>query len=342
LSAGFPDSLKEVAHQAEVGVIVFFVISGFLITNLLLAEGAKNGSISISSFYIRRVFRIIPVYILYVVFILLWRNMGIVNVSPSNLQHVSTFTVNFDRNKDWFLGHFWSLSVEEQFYLFWPAIVILFRKHLKIVLLILVAYSCISRVIAYEFPGYAIMSLSPFFNYSDAIFIGAFGGIVFFENPEIFRRKIFGSYMAQLIALSLFLLFVYCAHYGKLPYISFPFGNSIISLSVLFLMCAYILPSDKVMFKLLNHKAVIHVGILSYSIYIWQHCFFIGQIKGFWCTFPYNILVIYVVSLASYYLWEKPFLTIKKHFSVNKLQPGIRSKFVIPFYKATFPKRPHF
>ena len=323
LTGAFSNTLTVIAKQAEVGVTIFFVISGFLITNLLLTEESKNGSISIPSFYIRRVLRIVPVYLLYVAFILIWRNVETIGLTRDNLIHVFTFTVNFDTNRSWFFGHFWSLSVEEQFYLFWPASLILFRKHLKVVLVILVAWSCIARVIAYKFPEYGLITLSPFFIYSDAIFIGAFGGILFFENPEIFKHKIFGSYLAQLVALTLFLAFVYFTENGKLALISLPLGNSIISLSILFLICAYIIPSHNFVFKMLNNKAIVHIGILSYSIYIWQQFFFVGEIKGFWRMFPYNILVIYGVSLASYYLWERPFLKIKKHFSVTRLQPKV-------------------
>ena len=320
LSTGFPGRLTDLARQAEVGVTVFFVISGFLITNLLMVEESKNGSISVGHFYLRRVFRILPVYFLYTVFILLWGNMENVSVSPSNLMHVSTFTVNFDKNKDWFLGHFWSLSVEEQFYLFWPAMLIFFRKHLNIVIPVLLAWSCIARAIAYKLPGFEFISLSPFFAYSDAIFIGAFGGIIFFEKPDLFTHKIFSSTLAKLLAISLFLTLVYFTEHGVLAIISLPFGNTIISMSTLFLISSYILPSGKTVYKILNHKAVVHIGVLSYSIYIWQQFFFVGEIRGFCRTFPFNILVIYGVSLASYYLWEKPFLKLKKHFSVTKLQ----------------------
>lgn len=320
LSGIYSARLNDIAKQAEVGVTVFFVISGFLITYLLLTEESQTGSINVKDFYTRRVFRIVPVYVLYVVFILLWRNIENIGLTRVNLLHVLTFTVNFDRYKDWFLGHFWSLSVEEQFYIFWPAMLIIFRKHLKIALIILVAYSCIARVIAYKFPGYELITLSPFFRYSDAIFVGAFGGIIFFENPAIFKHKIFGSYLAQSLALGLFLMFVYFTEHGKLAIISLPFGDAIISLSILFLIGAYIIPSDKTIFKILNHRVLVHIGILSYSIYVWQEFFFIGEIRGFWRTFPYNILVIYFVSLASYYLWERPFLKMKKHFSIKRLQ----------------------
>lgn len=323
LSARFPQSLSDIARQAEVGVTVFFVISGFLITNLLLKEEAEKGNINVRLFYIRRALRILPVYLLYLIFILCWRHFETLGLSWNNLIHVLTFTVNFDKDKDWFLGHFWSLSVEEQFYLFWPAMLLLFRERLKLILLLLIGYSCIARVIAFKFPDYWLISLSPFFSYSDAIFVGAFGGILFFESPGLFKHKIFGSALAQLSALFLFLLFVFFTEHGKLAWISLPFGNTIIALSILFLIAAYVAPSEKMIYKILNHKVAVHIGVLSYSIYIWQQFFFIGGIKAIWRTFPCNLIAIYAVSVASYYLFEKPFLKLKLHFSVNKLQPQV-------------------
>jgi len=323
LSPGFPAALADTARQGEVGVTVFFVISGFLITYLLLEEKSKSGAINIKAFYFRRAVRIIPVYILYVVFIFLWRNFEEMGLTAQNFIHVLTFTVNFDQGRNWFLGHFWSLSVEEQFYLFWPAVLLLFHKHLKGALLFLIAYSCIARVIAYKFPEYRLISLSPFFGYSGAIFTGALGGILFHENPDVVKHKIFRSYVAQITAIVLFLGFVYFTEHGKLALLSLPFGDVVISGSVLFLIMAYVFPSGGAVYKALNHKYVVHIGVLSYSIYIWQEFFFVGHITGFWRTFPYNIVVIYGVSSASYYLWERPFLKVKKHFSVNKLSADI-------------------
>jgi peptidoglycan/LPS O-acetylase OafA/YrhL len=320
-SIGFPVSLIDLARQCEVGVTIFFVISGFLITTLMLDEETMTGNLNIRLFYMRRIFRIIPVYLLYVIFISLWLNAKQIGLTKYNLVHVLTFTVNFDQKFQWFVAHFWTLSIEEQFYLFWPAILVLFRKNLKIILIILIAYSCLTRVIAYKFPSFELLTLSSFFKYSGSIFVGAFAGVLFFEKPEILKNRLFASYFAQVIALIVFLMFVYFTEWGVLAIISLPFGNLIISLSVMFLISAYLLPSDKIVFKILNHKAVMHIGVLSYSIYIWQQFFFVGV--GFWCLFPYNILASYLVGLVSYHLWEKPFLKFRKYFSANKLQPEI-------------------
>jgi peptidoglycan/LPS O-acetylase OafA/YrhL len=322
LSTGFPVSLSDIARQAEVGVTIFFVISGFLITYLLLTEKSKYGRIDLKSFYLRRILRIMPVYFLYLVFILLWQNIEDIKLSLSDVVHALTFTINFDR-QNWFVGHFWSVSVEEQFYLFWPAMLIFWRKHLQVILIFLIAYSCVARVISYKLSGIDIIALTPFFRYSDAIFIGAFGGMMYFETPGILKHWVFASYPAKLAALCLILLFVYCTEHGKLAIISLPLGNTIISVGILFLLFCYILPSENAIFKLLNHRTIVHIGVLSYSIYIWQEFFFVGSFKGF-RTFPFNILLIYFVALASYYLWERPFLNLKKHLSKNKLQPEIQ------------------
>jgi peptidoglycan/LPS O-acetylase OafA/YrhL len=318
-SIGFPHRFDELARQAEVGVTIFFVISGFLITNLLLTEQSKNGAVNLKGFYYRRILRIIPVYILYVFFLLLWQHIEDLSLDKFDLIHVLTFTENFASRKNWFIGHFWTLSIEEQFYLFWPLLVILFKKHLKVILFILCIYSCVARVLVYKHPGIEMLMLGQFFQYSDAIFIGSFGGIMYFEKPEILQHRFFKSYLAQLVALCLFLTFVYFTEHGMLAVISLPFGRSIISASTLFIILSYIRPSDKMIFKILNNKVVIHIGILSYSIYIWQQFFFTGNIKGLWRMFPYNWIVIYFVSLASYYLWETQFLKLKRHFSIKRL-----------------------
>lgn len=103
---------------AETSVDLFFVISGFIITTLLLTERERTGTISISSFYIRRVCRIIPPLALYLL-------AASSLTPPSSLAMASTFTCNIG-SCSWYVAHTWSLSVEEQFYLGWPMLLALF------------------------------------------------------------------------------------------------------------------------------------------------------------------------------------------------------------------------
>ena len=101
-----------------IGVRVFFVISGFLITSLLLGEIAATGTISLKKFYIRRTMRIFPCSYVYLAV------MGLIGLmSASDLIHGYTYTMNYHRpDRSWHASHLWSLSVEEQFYLLWPAV----------------------------------------------------------------------------------------------------------------------------------------------------------------------------------------------------------------------------
>ena len=106
---------------AALGVRVFFVISGFLITTLLLAERDRSGSISLRSFYLRRTMRIFPPGSDgYVAVMAIAAAAGWIHLRPHDLLAAVTYTVNYHHDRSWYLGHAWSLAVEEQFYLLWP------------------------------------------------------------------------------------------------------------------------------------------------------------------------------------------------------------------------------
>jgi peptidoglycan/LPS O-acetylase OafA/YrhL len=108
--------------HSDLGVRVFFIISGFLITSLLLRERAETGRISLPLFYIRRTLRILPPFVLFVGVVAIFNAFGIIQVPPGNWIYALTYTMNFDTHAPWVLGHLWSLSVEEQFYLLWPLV----------------------------------------------------------------------------------------------------------------------------------------------------------------------------------------------------------------------------
>jgi len=316
-SVGFPVQLSRLAYHCAVGVTVFFVISGFLITTLLLTEEAKNGFVNRTDFYIRRAFRILPIFLLFILFVTLWRKVEAIGLTNGDILHALTFTVNFAPGRgSWFISHFWTLSVEEQFYLLWPTVFIISRKHLKPVLCVFIIYSCISRAIWHRYPEFGTVALAPYFSASDAIMIGALGGILLFENPGLTSQKIFDRWSLKLLAIIIIAFFVYCVDSGKLSIIAIPFGNVFISASILFLVFAYLKPSNSLAYKFLNNKIMVHIGLLSYSLYVWQQFFIKGSTPFTWRTFPLNILFIYLAALASYYLWEQPFLKFRKtHFA---------------------------
>ena len=117
---GFPRGLYPLGWFAEFGVRIFFVISGFLITTLLLKELELTHQISLKRFYFRRIFRIFPASYAYIAAIAALGLAHIVYLKSADLLHAATYTVNYHSVRGWYLGHLWSLSVEEQFYLLWP------------------------------------------------------------------------------------------------------------------------------------------------------------------------------------------------------------------------------
>jgi len=114
-------ALRAIFLHSDLGVRAFFVISGYLITDLLLNERSRSGTISLRLFYARRALRILPAFFLYVGAIALLDILGVVPVPNRSWLYALTYTVDFVP-VTWVLGHLWTLSVEEQFYLLWPVV----------------------------------------------------------------------------------------------------------------------------------------------------------------------------------------------------------------------------
>lgn len=124
---GLPRLDLGVGDYAHLGVVVFFVISGFLITSLLLSEHETHGRISLKLFYARRSLRIFPASYAYVATLVVLTLLGIIHVPARHIWYAVTYMVNYLPDASWQVGHLWSLSVEEQFYLFWPGLFVVFR-----------------------------------------------------------------------------------------------------------------------------------------------------------------------------------------------------------------------
>ncbi len=105
--------LYAVAYNGSIGVSIFFVISGFLITTLLLREKNSTGRISLSGFYLRRVFRILPAFFVFMASLVLANRLHLLPAIPaSQFLHALTFTADYQRYPNDLIGHIWSLSVE--------------------------------------------------------------------------------------------------------------------------------------------------------------------------------------------------------------------------------------
>src|SRR4051812_19722615 len=127
----FPLRSGWVTNFAELGVRVFFVISGYLISSLLFADrvridaGKLTAGQALKQFYVRRAYRIFPAAYAFLVVMAVLDATDVIHLLRNDLLCAATYTSNFHQPRAWWLGHLWSLSVEEQFYMLWPAVVLL-------------------------------------------------------------------------------------------------------------------------------------------------------------------------------------------------------------------------
>lgn len=301
-------------HFGPFGVKVFFVISGFLITSLLLNEERKNGRISIKMFYIRRAFRIWPVayaFIL-VVAILAWRNW--ITLPPHNLLYASAFLMNHVQDGSWFTGHLWSLAVEEQFYVVWPLVFLFTAKRGRLSACLLIMFLApLLRSLTYVYaPGiFAALQQSLLFE-GDAIAIGCL--------LALFSKELENSRMVhRIIALRWFFLVpvisvIMYSTLKPLPVFYWAAGESIALLCIAASIWRVIHVHDTA-FWLLNTKPVVTVGVLSYSLYVWQQLFLNPTADGIFNRLPLNLLLVCGVAAFSYYFIESPFLRLRPIFA---------------------------
>ncbi|MDF3027772.1 MAG: acyltransferase [Fluviicola sp.] len=312
---------------AGFGVSMFFSLSGFLITYLLLKEKAAAGSIDIKRFYMRRVLRIFPLYYLYLGLILLVLNYFQMEInSESFLMYVfllGNIPFILGTSIDC-VGHFWSLGVEEQFYLFWPIIIKKIRKPLKwvfVLLIFLLALKLGARVWDILYNGsrpsvfYTILHVNRF----QCMMIGALGGILFIQKHPIL--KIVRNPIAEIIVWGILILVTFNQFH-----IASVFDNEFIALLTLVLIIQQISYDGK---RVNLNKGIFNwLGDISYGLYIFhplvlllasKMIHFNGKSKLTDYLICYGIVFLgtILVSYLSYITFERFFLRIKeKRFSV--------------------------
>jgi peptidoglycan/LPS O-acetylase OafA/YrhL len=314
--------------QGNLGVRIFFVISGFLITYLLLQEAELSGSISLKRFFIRRCLRILPVYLVYLAVLATLLALHLYfGEQTSSWIGALTFTRNMVGPANSFTGHFWSLAVEEQFYLIWPCCLMAFsiwrRPKLGLVFFIILASACILfRVgnITVEANGPLwgrLLGGNSILIYADSLAMGCLGA--FLTRKISFQTT---ATTSSLILLATIVVVVIGAFWNDL----FGEANGIIAALIPSVQAAAIMlaiyvstqPNNAVAFQILNSWPMNWLGILSYSLYIW-HVIFLCPFQGTPLrTFLYGWqtwwLAALLVASVSYFCVERPILRFKKNF----------------------------
>lgn len=320
LGNGLPAFITKIAVFGQTGVTLFFVLSGFLITRILFQS--KQADNYFASFYMRRFLRIFPLY--YLVLILFYfviPSFDGTEQVPFPLQWPYWFycqnlalTFKWPQNGPM---HFWSLAVEEHFYLLWPLLVYyLSIKQIRIATYVIVAISFIVRVILIA-NGYGVF----FFTLTtvDAL---ALGSLLAVKENTIGAAK--REYHKYIFFISFFLTIIVWFFVGakgwlwvqtiKLPLVAFVYYG--------FLGWVIAEDGNIVTRKILCGKPFLYTGKISYGLYVY-HPFIFHYLAKYFKTgnIALNILLSfslsYMLASISYYLFERPILSFKKYFEYS-------------------------
>jgi len=313
-------TLYQTIFNGSLGVNVFFVISGFLITSLLIKEKIKTAQISLRLFYIRRFLRILPAAYLCIVVVAVLNYFFHLHVNYQYLVAASLFIVNFEHFspiKTPYVSHYWSLSVEEQFYILFPFIV---KKNFKVfVLLILFIVFALPLIftLQYIFPVLnrgIPFALSHFLIKFQGISVGCLFSVLCFKKIINPANPKYSLLIKLILTAAIFAI----GHTAAITPVSV-YTNLVISLLIGWLLILNLFYADDGFYKFLNFKVISQIGILSYSIYIW-HLLILNLpiLPGFVRIFPICLIIIFAVGWISYTFWEKPFLKLKSRFAVIK------------------------
>ncbi len=301
------------------GVDIFFVISGFLITTLLFKEKIKTKTISLKRFYIRRFLRIFPVAYLYLFIIIILNYVLKLNISVVNFCAAFLYIMNFSYFLKYynsrFTQHYWSLSVEEQFYLIFP---FLLKRYYKIYLgfilfiIFILPLILILPEISQTFNNSFLYAGTHYLIKFQGIAVGCLLSVLVFKN--IIKLQALQKFK---IAINLIVIAILCfLKYDENYSIETVFINLFVSFLVGYLILSNLIQSKDLIFRFLNLKALTTVGILSYSIYIWQQLFtsFDNRLPSFMTNLPFNVICLLVIAYCSYNFYEKRFLKLKDKF----------------------------
>ena len=321
-----------VHHQrfgvAEAGVRVFFVISGFIITRLLLKELEDTGRIHLPGFYRRRILRIFPAFYSYWLVTVVLVLLGILTIPHRQLLYAASYVINYTADRAWNVGHLWSLAVEEQFYLLWPlTLCLLGRKRAFWAAGLAVLLVPPIRVAQFFLlPAHRLGIAEEFHTIADCIAMGCLvAGCQDWLWQNSRYRRFLTSHRFWAVPAAMALSIVVGVH----PLVNWLFSIPLFNLCTALCIDRWTrMPSSDPIAVLLNWRPIAFVGVLSYSLYLWQQPFLDRYSHHLWNSFPINITLAFALALGSYHLIEKPFLKLRHRIrqasTVLEGSPGAR------------------
>jgi peptidoglycan/LPS O-acetylase OafA/YrhL len=330
-----PQPLNREWVGGSMGVTGFFVLSGFLITWLLLRELNRTGSISLRDFYIRRTLRIWPAYYVFVLVMCLIQHPGLSD-SLSFPHAAQLATIVF--GQDYYtatgvrhapgVGHLWSVSVEEQFYLLWPALLLwllrrgdvrsAYRSTLGIVVGVLLWRSFLMLTLHFD-TGYTYHA---FDSRADSLLIGCLLAL-WTTQPgfESFAKAVAASPLYPIGTLELLML---TNQTGWLFMATFGWTIHACLMALLIVQLLQLYRSG--LWSWLEHPVARYLGTVSYPLYLY-HMLALHLAEGAhqswrYATFALSVAAAVGLASVSYYVIERPFLQLKERFAAGAPRPS--------------------
>ncbi len=307
-----------------IGVDIFFVISGFIITKIIIENKIEN--FSLIYFYERRIKRIIPLLAVVLIFsisslffvfdyFLLNKNINAsfsISAALSNFYFwASSVLYQFAEENSLINLHFWSLSIEMQFYIFFPLLFIIFRSKEKVAHLIIFILFFLSYLFVVK--NYKIHNMFNFYNSFSRVFEFLSGAIIFLYS-DILKKKIKEKFHSYIYILGLIILLLYLQFLQNEGFHPSPY-TPVFIIGIGFMI---IFNNDE-SFKNLK-IGFSYLGKISYSLYLWHFPLLVLGSNFFVEFTDYKkiilILICFVISIITYFLIEKKFREIKLLYSL--------------------------
>jgi peptidoglycan/LPS O-acetylase OafA/YrhL len=301
--------------MGRVGVRVFFVISGFLITGLLIRELRGTGRIQLGRFFFRRFLRLAPPALVLLGVVGGLAALGLSDAGPRAFLHAATYTSNYVA-MPWDLAHTWSLSVEEQFYLFWPLALAAWGLGggARLAAVFLVA-APIFRYVAASTPHWPYFYLFGFEANADALAAGC--GVALLRDAAWlrpgWRRFVTGPvFWVAVAALAL------CWPLTALSPAREIWGISMANLAVALVLERCLRVPDERATRFLDHPFLVRVGVLSYALYLCQQPLLAAQRD---LPLGLRLVLLAAAALALHRFVELPALRLRRRLEARFFGP---------------------
>ena len=286
-------------RAGTLGVEAFFVVSGFIITKIMLDEEAKYGRMSIGRFYVRRIFRILPAYFFYLLSVVVFSAIGWIAFDSTEVPRAAGFLCNINMsNCGWYLIHSWSLDIEEQFYILWPVLFLLLSPAYR------ASFVAGTIGLLFTLSSAGLLITHGWIDNGHSFVCIALGAFYALHEPfRVYMQKNAVRASLGLLAALALLYAMPFLHAGAFVKLMLRQAEPLLILTCIVLTYR----SERLMRSTL-FNIIGKLGLVSYSVYLWQQLF-----TNHPAEYPthsplaYSILLIPCV-LFSYFIIEKPFI----------------------------------